>query len=702
MKRFIKYGVIPVVIFLSLMAATIMVLPVVINVQKYNPEIEAELSNITGRTISIGSNLGLSFFPSLCVSFSDLKIGNPEGFLSDGFLKIESFETRIKLLPLLKKEVQISRFIIGGLQVNLEKNRDGEVNWDFRRKDRAGKTMGAPFSSFAGWSFPEDLFITLFAVTDGTVNLEDRTLNSQHRIDDLMLVLNNVTLNKSVPVDFKASIEGKTWAAEGKIGPLGQHPGQDELPVDLAVNFANTITGQVKGNFINLLGDIGYNLDLHIPSFSARQFFASMNKDFPFATNDSTTFRSVAADLAIKGDKDKISLENGKITVDDTLVENISLMLKASDHLDLGFSFDMDALDLDRYLAADGENQNGRDKVIPREQPANNYYGALNKITLEGKIKIKELQAGGGTVNDFDFYVHGADGIFVADLSSFAFYQGHAESNVIVDFNMDLPTTSIECRIQGAQAQPLLQDFLNKDFLKGTVDADIRLFFAGYSRNTIKTSFYADGTMVFKDGAVKGIETVNGLNNIADSPSDPSVSEQETSTEFSDLTSVFAVRKGIFTTSETVLNSPTARVLISGTADIFDKQLDLRFEPKGAAVITEEQGGEQAASGNSDAFTLAGTFSNPRINVDAKNRPQIPLEQPKVLNVQNLIDGKLPSPDDKDVKNLIGKNLIDPNIVATRFRLQPEVIRKDRVKQQLKAGAGRIQVNPLQEEGSWR
>ena len=264
MKRFIKYGVVPVVTFLFLLIATIIVLPVVINVQKYIPEIEEQLSAVTGRPIAIGSNLGLSFFPSLSISFSDLTIDNPQGYLSDRFIKIESFEAKIKLLPLLKKEVKISRFIIGGLEVNLEKSSDGKVNWDFSSEDGAGKSGAVSSFGMAEWTFPEGLSIGLFAVTDGTVVWSDRTQNSRHRIGDLMFVLNDVTLNDPVAVEFKASIEGKSFAAEGTLGPLGKQPGNGVLPVDLAVSLNNTYPGQIKGKFINLFEKFGYDLDLHV------------------------------------------------------------------------------------------------------------------------------------------------------------------------------------------------------------------------------------------------------------------------------------------------------------------------------------------------------------------------------------------------------------------------------------------------------
>ncbi len=139
MKRFIKYGVLPLITFLFLLTATVLVLPVVFNVEKFLPEIEKKLCDVTGRQVSIGPNMGLSFFPRLNISLSDLKIGNPQGYVSDEFIKIESFEARIKILPLLKGDVEISRLIIGGLEVNLEKKSDGGENWDFTRVNSEGK-----------------------------------------------------------------------------------------------------------------------------------------------------------------------------------------------------------------------------------------------------------------------------------------------------------------------------------------------------------------------------------------------------------------------------------------------------------------------------------------------------------------------------------------------------------------------------------
>lgn len=700
MKRFIKYGVFPIVTFLFLLIATIIVLPVVINVQKYIPEIEEKLSAVTGRSLSIGSNLGLSFFPWLSISFSDLKIDNPQGYLSDGFMKIESFEARIKLLPLLKKEVEISRFIIGGLEVNLEKRSDGKVNWDFSSEDGAGKSGSVSSSRMAEWTLPEGLSIGLFAVTDGTVVWSDRTQNSRHRISDLMLVLNDVTVNDPVAVEFKASIKGKSLAGEGTLGPLGKQPGNGVLPVDLAVSLNNTYPGQIKGKFINLFENFGYDLDLHVPSFAVRELFVSLGMEFPVVTPDPTTFKTVEIDITAKGDKEKVTLQKGKIKIDETLID-IFFTVKDFDILDLGFALDIDRLDLDRYLPLDTENNHEQDNPI-RSRLGVKDYSAWRKINLAGTIKVKDLRVGGGTVSDISASLRGADGIFAIDPSSFVLYQGRAESTLTVDFQSDIPQTSIELKAEGIQALPLLHDFLAQDFMSGTVGTDVRLLFSGNGAEAIKTSLYADGTLLVKDGTLEGIDMVKPIRNIAALPSYGDSSIEKIRTDFSELKSMFTIRNGLVTSSETTLDSVLGAVFISGTADLVSEKLELVVEPEFAVVMNEEQGTEGDYSGGSVPFALSGTFARPKIDIEEKYLSLDELDLSDESDMQILVDEKLPSPDDEDVKDLVGTILIDAAVVAQRFGLEPELIPENQFKIQLPLGTGRILISPLQEEDALR
>jgi AsmA protein len=651
MKKFIKYGVFPVVIFIFLLIATVMVLPAVIDVQKFLPEIEKKLSDVTGRSTTIGSNLGISFFPSLNISFSDLKIDNPDGYLSDYLMKIESFEARIKLLPLLKKEVEISRFIIGGLEVNLEKRVDGVVNWDFSQEHSSAKSVAAADILPAGWSVPAWVSIGLFAVTDGTVIWADSTQHSQHKIEDLMLIFNNFTLDNRASVEFKASIDGKSLTAEGEVGPFGQNPGHGTLPFDLAVSFLDIFTGQVKGNFVDLLENPGYDLEIHVLPFSVRNLLASLDINSSVVANNPSNFQSVEIDITARGDQKKVSVEKGTIKIDDTLAD-IALEVKDFNSPVFEFALDIDRLDLDRYLVTQVaqvalmENSTRQNNPILGGQPSGDSSAWL-KIEPVGTIQLKELKVAGGTVSDIKFNLRGADGIFGLDSSSFVLYQGRAQAALTLDFQRDMTQTSIDLKAQGVQVEPFLHDFLEKDFLSGTMDTDVRLQFSGYSADAIKGSFYADGTLICKDGALVGIDLLNAARNTEDGLSGSDSSSQKIRTEFSELKSVFTIKNGLVNIRETILHSPSSDATISGSADLSSDQWKLFIDKQG--------------------------FANE----------------------------KLPSPVDEVGKDLSGGTPIDQAVVAPHLGIQAVSIGQSQTKNHYSTGSGKVFIRPLQEKEAW-
>jgi len=699
MKRFIKYGIVPAAIFLVLLAATIIVLPVVINVQKFIPEIETKLSEAAGRPVSIGPDLGLSLFPWLSVSLSDLKVGNPEGYLSDGFIKIESFEARIKLLPLFQHRIEISRFIIGGLEVNLERRKDGKANWDFN--DKSNRASGrAKFAGLMSWSLPKDLSVGLFAITDGTLYWFDRTNQSRYKISDLMFLLNNVTLKEPVAMEFKAAFEGKSLAAEGKLGPLGQHPGTGALPIDLAVNMVNGISGQLKGKVFNLQNNPGYELSLHTSPFSARKLLSSLDLGSSPVTSGSDAFSSVQIDLTARGDGQSLSVEKGKIKVDDTSLD-LTLAVKDFGHPDIHFSLNGDRLDLDRYLAE--SNTNGDHRVEPvTAVPGKQDGGTWRNMTLDGAIQLQKLAFGGGKVSDVNIKLRGADGILAVDPCSFALYGGIAKTSMTVDFQSRTPQASVEIKTKGVDAEPLLHDFAARDFLSGSLEGDIRLLFSGSSLEAIKKNLYADGSFIVQNGAIQGIDMVNAKRNVVTQTADRVLSKSDLGTPFAELRSLFTIRNGLMETHKTTIGSAAASLLVAGTADIVGGQLKLMVTPISSAAMKEGQENTAGEANGSIPFTLSGTIAEPKVHIDPHYFSEEELESPAVLEMKNLVEEKLPAPAEEDVKNLPGTTLVDPAVVAERFGLQPEVIRKNQTKKQIKVGSGRVRVSPLREEDSWR
>src|SRR5690606_535567 len=84
----------------------------------------------TGRTLRIGGNIELSWYPWFGLSVADLEIGNAEGFSATPFLRADSAVLRVKLMPMLQGRYEIDTVRLYGAAVNLEVNEAGRSNWE--------------------------------------------------------------------------------------------------------------------------------------------------------------------------------------------------------------------------------------------------------------------------------------------------------------------------------------------------------------------------------------------------------------------------------------------------------------------------------------------------------------------------------------------------------------------------------------------
>ena len=111
-----------------LIITALIILPMFIDVQKYKPLVEKEVSKATGRTFTIGDEIKLSLFPLAVLSFNDLHLGNPQGFEEKDFVSIKRFDARVKLFAFLLsrfKEIKVKRFIIEEPRIVMETQKDG-------------------------------------------------------------------------------------------------------------------------------------------------------------------------------------------------------------------------------------------------------------------------------------------------------------------------------------------------------------------------------------------------------------------------------------------------------------------------------------------------------------------------------------------------------------------------------------------------
>ncbi len=693
MKRLIKYGIFPVGIFFLLLIITLTLLPTLINVQKYIPEIERQIARASGRSFSLGPDLNVSLFPWISISLSDLHLGNPEGFINDDFIKIRTFEARLKVLPLLRKKVQISRFVVDGLSVNLERSPSGRGNWLFAGGKDGDKEDGAA----APWSLAllsEKLSFDLFAVTDGQVRWSDGDNKGKYQVEDIMLLVNDFKEKQPFSLDCKITLNGKQVAMEGKVGPVSEQVHQGAVPVDLRFE-AMKIRGQVHGLLVLHGKSKDFELFVKVASFSPRELFAVHEQPFPFVTQDPTTFGSTALEFTARGDKGKIYIEKGVALIDASRL-NFSLSHELANTIQTNVSLDLDRVDLLRYLpVAEAENKEIKESPIAVEQKKA-VAGFLQGIALAGDIRVGALQVYGGTLSDLHLPINGKDGLFTMAPFSFKASQGQVEGSLIFDLQGASPALQTNLKAQGLDAAVLSREYFDKEYLRGSLTVETALQCAGDSFAEMVKNLDGKASLDVRDGAVVGIEIPKMAGAPGDNGAASSNNPQEAVwTSFAEAKSDVSISKGMVHISEASLLAPNYQMRVSGFADIASQRLDMQIENTFVTTRVLKQGHEEKVN-QSVLAVISGSFSEPEMK-----RLTVPMGSASTenkLNVKHLVEHKLSLPPEDDVKNLVGKDLVDPAVVALRFRLQPEILLRSEQKKKIPLGTGRIRIGALRQE----
>jgi AsmA protein len=693
MKRFFRYGVVPVGIFLLLLLATAVLIPILINVQRFVPEIEKQVRIATGRPFSLGPDLGLTLFPWLSISFSEMELGNPPGFSSQDFVRIGTFEARIKVLPLLRKKIEISRFVMGDLSINLEKSPSGLGNWERVRKNGTDDTGDTP----APWGlnlFSENLSIALLAVTDGRVQWHDHSRNRQYRVDDIMLLVNDFSHDAQVSLDCKASFNGKPLFVEGHVGPLADHKEQVSLPVDLSLEMVKTLRGRMRGAVTQLNGVTNADLVFKVNPFSLHELYAALDRPFPLATDDSETFKAIELEVAASGGRNELRLDKGVVRLDDSTL-NFSLLAKNFRQPEIQFDFDLDRIDLDRYLPAEKDTVS-KAAVAPGERRGGKDI-QHGEFSLTGLLRVGELKVRGGTLTAVSLPVHGRDGVITVAPVSLSAYGGKLEADLTLDLKASPPALQVSVQAKELDSETLIQAFGGGNILRGTLFADAALHSVGDSRAAIWNNLAGEATLLVRQGALLGLD-LSGMDSVRPSAaSTDTVAEPDEmpKTEFTEAKGMVSISNGILRFQDTALAAPSLGLQLHGSVDMVGEQLDVQMESETVVTVVGKGGREEKVERTS-FYSLTGSFSEPELK-SGNNQSGEPGIDSR-MQIKQLISQKLPPLVDEEGKKMVGRDLVDPSVVAQRFGLQPEVLRPSQMKKKLPVGKGTVSIGPLHEE----
>ncbi len=239
MKKLLKIIGILVGVVVFLIVAAVIAVPIFVDPNDYKDQIAQAVEKQTGRKLRIDGDIRLSVFPWLGVKTGLVELGNASGFQGDYFARTEEMQVRVRLLPLLEKQVEMDTVRIDGLALNLARNKEGRTNWDDLVK---AEPAGAPSTDAEKTDTPAIAALAVggIRVNGANISWEDAIANQRVKVAQLEVETGPVSIGSPLELSIEFDVQSEQPALAGHIQASG------EIALD-----AQTQMVQAKGLKVN-------------------------------------------------------------------------------------------------------------------------------------------------------------------------------------------------------------------------------------------------------------------------------------------------------------------------------------------------------------------------------------------------------------------------------------------------------------------
>ena len=391
----------------------------------YKDEIRQLARDKANLELTLNGDIGWSLFPWLGLELTDATLASAST-PDKPFANLRLLGLSVRVLPLLRKEVQMSDIRVDGLNLDLQRDENGHGNWEDvgRPATKPGETPAeqtAANDSPQAESQPAQqssaqpirLDIDSLIVNGARVDYRDAQKGQQFSAESIQLTTGAIREGAGVPIKLSAffgsnqpvmrartelqgelrfdralkryQLEDARLSGEASGEPFnGQtltYAAQGQLLVDLAAQVAEWNGLKLSANQLRALGELKIrdlqsepklSGGLSVAPVNLREFLASLGQKLPPMT-DEKTLSQFELVTQLGGTANSLSLDDLTIKLDEsTFTGNIAVADIAKQALRVQLKGDK--LNLDRYLPPANKNSKDSDtarKAEVRETVAN-------------------------------------------------------------------------------------------------------------------------------------------------------------------------------------------------------------------------------------------------------------------------------------------------------------------------------------------
>lgn len=268
--------VLGIVLILFLLLA--LLAPFLIDLNAYKGAILSRIQPYVPREMDF-QHVELTVLSGLGVELRGLRVADNPAFSKEDFLELEGLQVRLRLLPLLRKQIQVKRIILKRPVIRVE--RDGTGRFSFEDLTGNGKEGVSSTSGEVGQEpavleeagdgpgLLAGFLVSELAIQEGRLLYRDEVLwpgRSPLVIDSLDVDVRDVAFDRPVSIRLAAGLmggPGQNFEFSGTVGPLGEELRLEKTPF----SFRTSLEGIPVEGVLRLLPS---ELPVRVPSGSVR------------------------------------------------------------------------------------------------------------------------------------------------------------------------------------------------------------------------------------------------------------------------------------------------------------------------------------------------------------------------------------------------------------------------------------------------
>ncbi|MEM8914370.1 MAG: AsmA family protein [Pseudomonadota bacterium] len=425
-----------------------------LDLNNYKQTIQDQAKNALGRDLAIDGEIGLALSLTPSLSVEGVRLANVEGAEPADMISVGQVEAQVEILPLLSREVRISRLVLRDADIYLQADDQGGGNWVMGEPSaEAAPSEGDPIIPFLGDVLVENVNVTYVdpAGQEFRANVEQATVQAD-------------AIDSPVAIGVTGAVQGETLSVNGTVGSI-QHllNKQPDWPFELVANLAGASTslnGAIKDT--ETFSAIGADVSAEVPDAGALAGLAGVTDLGPVPPVSLTTRVDQDGQIIALSD---LSGLIGDASLDGNMTARLDGPVPA-----VQGALNIGALDLDALLPA-GESEPapaGDGRMIP-DVPL--PLDGLTAADADIAITAQSITAGGVTISDLATDISLAGGALDLALNQAGLFGGGLSGGVTA--NAASQALGLNIDFSGFDLGTILSSQGISDMLTGTGNVSV-------------------------------------------------------------------------------------------------------------------------------------------------------------------------------------------------------------------------------------